>query len=181
MTNWARTIWTEARQIGAILGWPPAPGDGVSPELFFRVLLDEGRSHDAALFLGQALPRYEAVLWAARTVASCRPTANAAVMAAVTAWLRDPSDSHRRAAYAEADGTSEPTAAKLCALAVFMSGGSIALDGERPLPAPKEATGKFAAAAVLTATADGNEPEVALARALDDGEKLARGEPEGTR
>lgn len=181
MTNWARTIWTEARQIGAILRWPPAPGDGVSPERFFQMLRDEGRSHDAALFLGQALPRYEAVLWAARTVASCRPTANVAVMAAVTAWLHDPSDSHRRMAYAEADGVPEPTAAKLCALAVFMSGGSIALDGEPMLPAPKDATGKFAAAAVLTATADDDDPKAALARALDDGEKLARGEPEGAR
>lgn len=179
MTGWTRTIWTEARQIGALLGWPPAPADGAAPDRFFAGLREQGRDRDAARFLGQALPRYEAVLWAARTVERWSPGADPRVMEAVSAWLRDPSEPHRRAAYDAARAAPDPSAARLCGLAVFTSGGSLAPEGKAPHPAPKAAVGRFAAGAVLIAAADSPSREAALEQALDYGSRLAAGGPEG--
>jgi hypothetical protein len=179
MTGWSRTIWTEARQINALLGWPPQPGDNARPDRFFDALRAEGRNRDATRFLGQALPRYEAVLWAARTVGRCSPHADPRVMDAVAAWLAAPSDALRRAAYDAARGAPDPSAARLCALAVFTSGGSLAPEDKPPYPAPKATVGRFAAGAVLIAAANSLPREAALDRALDDGNRLAMGEPEG--
>ncbi|WP_019832446.1 DUF6931 family protein [Sphingomonas sp. PR090111-T3T-6A] len=179
MTGWPRTIWTEARQIGALLGWPPAPGDGDAPDRFFEALRAEAHDRDAARFLGQALPRYETVLWAARTVERCSSQADPRVMAAVSAWLADPSETHRRAAYHAARAAPDPSAARLCGLAVFTSGGSLAPEGKPPYPAPKGAVGRFAAGAVLIAVADTPSRATALHQALDYGSRLAAGAPEG--
>lgn len=179
MTGWTRPIWTEARQIGALLGWPSVPGDGALPEHFFASLREQGRHRDAVRFLGQALPRYEAVLWAARAVERWSPGADPRVMAAVAAWLRDPSDPHRRAAYDAARSAPDPSAARLCGLAVFTSGGSLAPANKPPHPAPKAAVGRFAAGAVLIAAADSPSRDAALDQALDDGSRLATGGPEG--
>jgi hypothetical protein len=179
MTGWTRTIWTEARQIGALLGWPPVPGDGAAPERYFLGLREEGRDRDAVRFLGQALPRYEAVLWAARIVERWSPAADPRAMEAVSAWLRDPSEAHRRAAYAAARSAPDPSAARLCGLAVFTSGGSLAPEGKPPYPAPKAAVGRFAAGAVLIAAANSPSREAVLEQALEDGNRLAKGETEG--
>jgi hypothetical protein len=179
MTGWPRTIWTEARQIGALLHWPPTPGDNAPPDRFFEALRADGRDRDAVRFLGQALPRYEAVLWAARTVEHCLPQADPHVMAAVSAWLGDPSEAHRRAAYEAAQAAPDPSAARLCGLAVFTSGGSLTPEGTPPYPAPKAAVGRFAAGAILIAAADAPSRQAALHRALDDGSRLAAGVLEG--
>lgn len=179
MTGWPRTIWTEARQIGALLGWPPTPGDGAAPDRFLEALRAQGRERDAVRFLGQALPRYEAVLWAARTVEHGSAQADPRVMASVSAWLGDPSETHRRAAYDVARTAPDPSAARLCGLAVFTSGGSLAPEGKPPYPAPKAAVGRFAAGAVLIAVADSPSRDAALHRALDYGSRLAAGVPEG--
>jgi hypothetical protein len=179
MTGWPRTIWSEARQIGALLGWPPAPGDDAAPDRFFEGLRVEGRDRDAVRFLGQALPRYEAVLWAARTVEHGSPQADPRAMAAVSAWLGDPSEAHRRAAYDAARAAPDPSAARLCGLAVFTSGGSLAPEGKAPYPAPKVAVGRFAAGAVLIAVADSPSRDATLQWALDYGSRLATGAPEG--
>ncbi|HWU15234.1 MAG TPA: hypothetical protein VN157_14630, partial [Caulobacter sp.] len=68
MKRWKQVRWTEAGQVTAILGWPTSEHDTQPPEIFFDRLLEEGRDDDAAMFLGQALPRYEVVAWAAQTV-----------------------------------------------------------------------------------------------------------------
>jgi len=179
MTGWARTIWTEARQIGALLGWPPMEGDDATPEIFFAWLRMEGRDRDAARFLGQALPRYETVLWAARTVERHAKSADGPALTAVEDWLREPSEPHRRAAYEAGLAAANPGAARLCCLAAFTSGGSLTPDGQPPYPAPKETAGRFAAGAVLIATADAPSREAALNHALDFGSGLAAGAPEG--
>ncbi len=179
MTGWTRTIWTEARQIGALLGWPPAPGDEAAPDRFFEALREEGRIRDAVRFLGQALPRYEAVLWAARSIERCSPQADPQVMATISAWLRDPSEPLRRAAYDAARSAPDPSAARLCGLAVFTSGGSLAPEGKAPYPAPKATAGRFAAGAVLIAAANSPSYDAALEQALDYGSRLAAGAPEG--
>ena len=69
--GWTRVKWTEAGQVTAILGWKAAAGDpspGQPPRAYFDALRAAGRDADAVEFLSQALPRWEAVAWAARSV-----------------------------------------------------------------------------------------------------------------
>lgn len=177
MTNhWPLTIFSEARQITALLRWPAMPGDDQPPAHIFRALRAEKRAAQAAMFLGQALPRFEAVAWAAHAVTHCPSRLDEQALAAVHAWLRDPSDTHRRAAERAARAIRGTSAALLCAQAVFVAGGSLAPADMPPVAAPKDATGRLAAAAVLTASANDGDPGAALDRALDFGNMLASGE-----
>lgn len=172
--SWPRTIWAQARQINALLHWPDMPGDDASPERFFEWLRAEGKPGEAALFLGQALPRFEAVLWAADVSAAFATPAEADAMAAVRAWLANPTEAHRRAAGDAALRGPPATPATLAASAIFHSGGSIAPPDKPPVAPPRHVAGRLAAIAVLTAGRD------ALDQALDQGAALARRDTETT-
>lgn len=179
--SWPRTIWAQARQINALLRWPAMPGDEAPPDRFFARLRAEGKAAEAALFLGQALPRFEAVLWAAQVAAPVAGPADAAAMAAVQAWLANPAEPQRRAAGAAALQGPPSTAATLAASAVFHSGGSIAPPDQPPAAPPREVAGTLAAVAVLAAVATaGKDHRAALDHALDLGTALARREAETT-
>jgi hypothetical protein len=105
--------------------------------------------------MGVALPRYEAIVWAARAVRELAPvepnTPEGEALKAVLLWLQDPSDSRRRTAFDVAQRAAEGSPQRLCALAVFFSGGSMAPETLQPVPPPKDVAGKFAAGAVLAA------------------------------
>jgi hypothetical protein len=179
MGRWTQVRWTEAGQVTANLGWPRSADDAQPPEIFFDALRAQGREPEAALFLGQALPRYEVVAWAARAVRELAPpdrTPDGEALKAALLWLQDPSDSRRRAAFEASERAGDGSPQRLCALAVFFSGGSLAPDHLQPVLPPKETAGKFAAAAVIRAAAAGGQPKDALRQALDLGEALARGE-----
>ncbi|MET3711973.1 ferric-dicitrate binding protein FerR (iron transport regulator) [Sphingomonas trueperi] len=179
--SWPRTIWAQARQINALLRWPALPGDDAPPDRFFERLRAEGKAAEAALFLGQALPRFEAVLWAAQVAAPVAGPADAAAMAAVQAWLANPAEPQRRAAGTAALQGPPATAATLAASAVFHSGGSIAPPDQPPTTPPREVAGTLAAVAVLAAVAmAGRDHRAALDHALDLGTALARREAETT-
>ena len=77
MKRWKQVRWTEAGQVTAILGWPASEHDTDPPEALFDRLRAAGRDDDAAMFLGQALPRYEVVAWATRTVHDLAPPRSA--------------------------------------------------------------------------------------------------------
>jgi hypothetical protein len=180
-TRWTGTVWTEAGQVRAVLGWPPAPDDALPPETFFAKAYGEGRLAEAVRFLGQVLPRFEAVRWAIRDVARLRDgmaEGPAAAFDAAEAWLRDPSDARRRAAHAAGVRLTRPSPGGLCALAVFTSGGSVAPEDKPPVPAPKAAAGKFAAGAVLLAATESGQAEAWLRETLQHGEAVVRGRPE---
>jgi hypothetical protein len=183
MKRWKQVRWTEAGQITAILGWPASEHDTQPPEAFFDRLLEQGRDDDAAMFLGQALPRYEVVAWAAQTVRDLAPANLAAqdaeALDAALRWLTDPSDNRRRAAFDAAAKASGTSPQRMCALAVFFSGGSLAPADLEPLPAPKDAAGKFAAGAVLTAATRSGRRQEGLRAALALGEALAVGNEDG--
>lgn len=178
MRRWKQVKWAEAGQVSAILGWPKSNHDADPPETVFDRLIEEGREDDAALFLGQALPRFEAVAWAARTVQELVPTPSAQDAEALKAtllWLQDPSDGRRRAAFAVAEQFRGGSPQRQCALAVFFSGGSIAPVDVEPVLPPKDTVGAFAAGAVLTAaTASGRHAE-SLRSALALGDAIASG------
>ncbi|MDF0487862.1 hypothetical protein PX554_06950 [Sphingomonas sp. H39-1-10] len=173
--DWPNTVWSAAWQITALLDWPRAPGDGVSPPRFFAGLRAAGHDIEAAQFLGLALPRYEAVAWAARVVTSYPLTssAEARTMRAVEDWLREPSDALRRLAAEVSTEIRNVTPARLCAAAAFMSGGSVYPVGERPVPTPRQTTGKLVAGAILTAVYQTDEPAGHLDAALNLGAAIA--------
>ncbi|KQV56766.1 MULTISPECIES: hypothetical protein [unclassified Caulobacter] len=183
MKRWKQVRWTEAGQVTAILGWPLSEHDAQPPELFFDRLLAEGRDDDAAMFLGQALPRYEAVAWATQAVRDLAPPdlpqRDVEALDAALRWLTDPSDNRRRAAFDAAANASGTSPQRMCALAVFFSGGSLAPADLEPLLAPKDAAGKFAAGAVLTAATDSGRRQEGLRAALALGEALAVGNEDG--
>jgi hypothetical protein len=186
MAAWTRVKWTEAAQIAELLGWD-RDLDGLaraSPEAYFALLRRTGRLEDAVFFIGQALPRYETVTWAARVVRDLKPPQNAAgveadALKAALLWVQDPSDSRRRAAFDAANRINRPTAERLAALAVFFSGGSITPPDAPQVQAPKEMAGRFAAGAVLLASAE-SDRLAALTKALDAGAVMAQLGAEGT-
>lgn len=179
MRRWKQVKWTEAGQVVAILGWPASEHDADAPEIFFDRLVREGRHDDAALFLGQALPRFEVVAWAAQAVrqlASAQASAaDAEALKAALLWLQDPSETRRRAAFAAASEAGVASAQRMCAMAVFFSGGSMAPAEREPLLPPKDTAGTFAAGAVLTAAGSGERRREGLRSALALGDALASG------
>lgn len=179
MRRWKQVRWTEAGQVTAILGWPASERDGEPPEALFDRLRQEGQDDDAAMFLGQALPRYEVVAWAAQTVRDLAPadlpSRDVEALNAALQWLRDPSDNRRRAAFDAAAEASDTSPQRMCALAAFFSGGSLAPADLEPLLAPKDAAGKFAAGAVLTAATRSGRRHEGLRAALALGDALAAG------
>jgi hypothetical protein len=179
MGRWKHVKWTEAGQLTALLGWPPSPQDRESPEAVFDSLRAEGRDQEAAMFLGQALPRFDVVTWAARSVrdlsAPDAPVAEADALKAAFLWMQDPTDTRRRAAFEAASVPGDASPQRLCALAVYFSGGSLAPEHLEPVLPPKETAGKFAAGAVLSAAARSPDPKQALDAAFDLGESLASG------
>jgi len=179
MRRWKQVKWSEAGQVAALLGWPLSAQDADAPETVFDRLVQEGRDDDAALFLGQALPRYEVVAWATQVVRQLTPAAvslqDADALKAALLWLQDPSETRRRAAFKAASEASVASPQRMCAMAVFFSGGSMALDTVEPLPPPKDTAGTFAAGAVLTAASHGARRREALREALALGDAYASG------
>jgi hypothetical protein len=170
--GWHGSVWTEAGQVRALLGWSPAADlDPLPLDACFARLRGRRAAAEAACFLGVALPRYEAVLWAARGVHDLVAAPEPEATAAVTAWLREPTEPRRRAVEPVARAMRRPTPERLCAWAAFMAGGSVAPLGSPPHLAPPDATGRFAAAAVIAAAlphGDGG-----LHSLLDAGARLA--------
>jgi hypothetical protein len=178
MGRWTQVRWTEAGQVTALLGWPRSAEDAKAPEVFFDDLRAQGRDDEAAMFLGQALPRFEVVSWAARTVRDLTPVERSPdgdALKAALLWLQDPSEIRRRAAFDAAQLAGDTAPQRLCALAVFFSGGSLAPENLQPVPAPKEVAGRFAAGAVLAAASASGRRTEALEQALKLGEALASG------
>lgn len=176
MVRWTRVKWTEAQQVTEQLDWPADAGAAAHPEAYFETLRRDGRLHDAACFLAQALPRHEAVAWAARAVrdlgASARPGEAEALKAALL-WVQDPSETRRRAAWSASEQAPDDSPERFAALAAFFSGGSIAPPDCAPVPAPRDTAARFAAAAVTLAAVRSGDPDGGLARALDAGDSLA--------
>ena len=180
--DWNRVKWTEAGQVTAVLGWPQGPADPAprqAPRQYFEALTAAGRGEDAVEFLAQALPRWEAVAWAARSVrdiGGMDAEADADALKAALLWVQDPSESRRRAASDAAEAAEPDSPARMAALAAFYSGGSIAPPDGEMLPAPRDAAGRLAAGAILLAAARSEDMEQALAASLRTGAAIAAGE-----
>jgi hypothetical protein len=180
IVDWKQIIWTEARQVTVFLDWPRMPGDDASPAQFFAELRQAGRDVEATKFLALALPRLSAVRWLRTVMKRQLPDADTPLLAYVDAWLQAPSDALRREVFEAAHalspdqaGTNEGATMLLCASAVFFSGGSLSPSDQSASPAPKQATGQFAAAGILLCTSDAEYPDAALDHALGTGVAFA--------
>jgi hypothetical protein len=181
MTDWTRVKWSEAAQVIDLLDWaPPTEEAGrTAPELYFQELRRSKRIEDATFFLGMALPRHETVAWAARSVRDLsedreRPRADIDALKAALLWVQDPSEPRRRAAFEAAKLADHACAERLAAMAVFLSGGSLAPDNVQPVPAPSDVAGKIGAGAILVAASKRGDRVAAINRALDEGDAIAR-------
>lgn len=178
--SWLRVTWTEAAQVLPLCAgdMPPLPEDGLSPQDYFtRELLAPDRLDLAVGYLGAALPRFEAVQWAADSLGQADgigTTSQArAIMAAVRAWLADPGEPQRRAAWSAASTEEDSSPERLLASAVFFSGGSIAPEDCEPVLPDPAICGRLAAAAILAAAYGGSDTEAVLRHAVTEGDRIA--------
>jgi hypothetical protein len=178
--EWQAVKWSEAGQILALLKAKETPEAArKSPEVYCAELVRDGRLDEAVKFLALALPRLEAVAWAARTVRDIdtghgADTPEGDALKGVLLWLQDPIESRRRNAYDAAQACDPASAEAMAAMAAFYSGGSIAPPDCEPLPAPHDTAGRFAAVAILIAAAQCEDSDAVLAKALGDGARLAK-------
>jgi hypothetical protein len=177
---WPLCTWTDASQLAAWIDREKVPqaSQGVAPSQWFATLRNEGKLFEAVSFLAHALPRYECVLWATRTLIETGvlnrgdPFATAALR-----WIDDPSDRQRRAAGAVADESGRARAGEMLCQAVFYSGGSIAPPDLPAIQPPSHVCARMASGAVLTgAYADVAPSSAVFERAFAIGEALACGE-----
>ena len=89
--------------------------------------------------------------------------------------MQDPSEPRRRAAYDAAQAAGKTCAERLAAMAVFLSGGSMAPENLQPVPGPGATSPvKIGAGAILVAAAKRSDREAAINAALDEGDAIAR-------
>ncbi len=178
--TWTAVRLTEARQVAALMGLDrdDQPAPDVSVRRHFDVLRNGGQRFAALDYLGHALPRLEAIAWAARIVADAAagepppPRARQALDVALR-WLEEPSELHRRAAGDAAEAIPRPVAERLLASAVFYSGGSIAAAGAAPVMPPEHIAARYAVGAIRAVVHRDHDPAEALTRALTLGERIA--------
>jgi len=180
--DWTNIRWTEAGQIADLMELPreEVPEPDMVPRAFYLAARRRDDLETALSFLAHALPRYDAVAWAARVLerlaaaAPPDPSERQALDHALR-WIEDPSDEHRRAAFDAAESAAAESPERLLALAVFLAGGSLA-PADLPAVLPEASLGgRFAACALIAAAHRSGDPNAALAGALDLGEKIAEG------
>lgn len=123
----------------------------------FQVLLMERRLYaDAIRVTAACLPPRRAIWWGALCLWSLsrpKPPAEVwAVLQASLAWLREPSDQHRREAEAAGRAAGVTTPAGNLGLAIFLSEGSLAPAGQPRVAPEPHLTPVTVAAALLQAT-----------------------------
>jgi hypothetical protein len=155
--------------------------DGVAPRAYFDLLVQKELPLDAIKFLAAALPKPEAVWWACLCARQVHASAPPKVLAAVQAaekWVQQPTEENRRAAQPAAEAAELSTPAGCTAMAVFMSGGSIApVSSKVDVPPAEHLTAHFVGGAILMAAVL-TEPEKAAEkhkRFLALGQEVAAG------
>ena len=136
---------------------------------------------EAARLCAHALPRREAVWWAARcaeaTAPPTLPDADREARARAEDWVRRVSDETRRAAMTRAELAGFLSPESWVAVAAFWSGDSMAPLGQPKLPPAPHLTGTAVTGAVILASVRG-QPErqpARLRRFLDSAHDIAAG------
>jgi len=179
MAGWSQVKWTQAGQIADLIGNPSGIDDrDASPEAGYRQLRSRGDLNRAIRYIAHALPRFEAVAWAAslldeRSRSTPLDARERQALDHAIRWVEEPTDEYRRATFEAGEGTSEDSPERLLASAVFMSGGSISEVDLPPVQPSQQICGQLAAAAVMIAAYRSSDPAAALAAACDLGDKVA--------
>lgn len=172
---WSRVKWAEAGQIVALLEDVPHDAEhaALSPQKWCEACQDPLL---AIRFVAMALPRLEAIGWAAETIARCDVTSDdeRALLTAVARWMQGPDDTLRRAVWTAAEPLEGP--ARFLGVAVFFSGGSIAPPDCDTVSPPATVCGTAVAGAIIGATLCAPDSAAATAQALDAGRAIAAGE-----
>jgi len=165
--NLKKITVASAREICALAtagGFELAAPEGASPVQYLNTLLGAKDLNPAVQFLAFALPPREAVWWAcvcARDqLHDPAPEPLLAAVSAAEAWVRKPTDEHRRSAMSCAQATDLKTPAAWAAVAAFWSGGSLAPENLPEVAAPPHLLGSAVASAVMLA-AVGSGPKLA--------------------
>ena len=174
--EWALTKWSDAAQVLEQIGEDTeAAAPGEAPAAYCRRLIERGKLAEATAFVAHALPRFECIAWAGRGLLDHGGAARSdPLMIAVLRWIDNPGDANRRAAMQAADAAPGDSPARLLALAVFLSGGSLS---EPELPAvlpPSHVAAKLASAALVKAAYASAAPGETLGRMVDRGVALAQ-------
>ncbi len=127
---------------------------GMTSAAFIAALDKAGETTDAIRYLAVGLPRREAIWWACtarrRLLPVVLPDPEAAAWQATEAWVYEPSEANRRAAYPLSEALKFQTAGAYAALGVFWSGGSLAPPESNLIIPPGDAlTGSMVAASVI--------------------------------
>jgi hypothetical protein len=124
-------------------------------------LMSAGQFPDAVRLLAHALPRREGVWWAwwcaRRSLGSeAPPPAVLAAIGATERWIAQPTDEHRRAAFAAAEAVGIGTPAGCAGAAAFFSAGSMGPPHVAEVPPPEFASAKAVAGGVTLSAVAGD-------------------------
>jgi hypothetical protein len=157
------------------------PQAGLSPGAFLEKLLNERLLPDAIRLLAFALPKREAIWWAAKCArlvgGTTMPAEQQAALQVAERWCLAPTEELRRAAMAASEKAQLRSPAGCTALAVFFSGGSLAPPDVPAVPPAEDLTARTVVGAVLMAAVV-TEPEKAeqkYQRFVEQGLALASG------
>lgn len=176
MKTWPKVTWSDSAQILELMDVDPSSVDQVAadPDAHFEALVGAGQLREAAEFMAHALPRYEGIVWAVQTLLAKAAIDRASpLVVAILRWIDNPDDERRRAVYVQGEAAHKNDPAKMLAMAVFMSGGSISEPDLAPVLAPHGVSAKFAAAAVLGAAYASPQPDLILSHAAEVGRQTA--------
>jgi hypothetical protein len=162
--------------------------DEMSPREFVDGLAANECYADAVRFLAHLLPTREAIFWAwssARRVLDGEPAPPvAAALEATGRWIAQPSEENRWPMLEVAEAAPLGTPAGSAALAVFLSGGSIAPPDVHPVEPPPYAAAKAITGSIVLAAVS-NEPEKApekfqgfIAQGVDIGKRIGLWPPD---
>jgi hypothetical protein len=147
----------------------PGAGDALAaagdPREFVDRLIVTGNLEDAIAFIAHALPPREGTWWAwlcARAASGAAPPQAVEVtLEATRRWIAEPSDEHRRAAFACAEVAGLGTAVGLAALGAFLCGDSLAPANVPAVPPAEFDASKAIAGAVMLAAVESQPDDAA--------------------
>ena len=157
-----------------------AGGAATVPDLI-DALEGAGFLVEATRCFAHALPRREAVWWAAMCARHTAPADLAetgrATLDAVELWVRQQNEEGRRAAMSRAEAIGFQTPEAWAAVAAFWSGPSISPPDQPPVPPPAHLTGVAVAGAVALAAVrgDAQRSPARLAQFLRSAREIAAG------
>ncbi|HEX4000408.1 MAG TPA: FHA domain-containing protein [Pirellulales bacterium] len=166
----------------------PLLDDKQNVRQFFELLVKQQLYPDAVRFLAHALPKREAMWWAARCVRAALgdgelPRTDRVALEVAERWVIEPDEKNRRAAQNAADSTGYETACGWVAGGAFWSSGSIGPEGMPDVPPKETLTPQAAVVAInLTATVDPRQMQQLYAQFVSIGATIAEGQnrwPEG--